>query len=329
MNNFPSIFESIKDLDKHSVERLLSLAYKFKEFSNDWQGLPRPFINPPIISTLFFENSTRTKHSFIIAIKKLGATYIDFNVDTSSLKKGENLKETLITLQCQGVDLCIIRTSGSHQLEEFKENPPVKIINGGDGINQHPTQALTDLFTLKDIGLEFEGKTMAIIGDCLHSRVTNSLLDLMPMFNINIILCGPDNFLPKDINNKSVEITTDLNYATKNSDFLYLLRIQRERHNKELIDINNYQSEYGISLDKINNTKKPLAIFHPGPANIGVEVEEDVIKSPYYFGYQQVKNSIFIRMAIIQSILQNADKFIGTRFNKHNYKDLEQWITKH
>ena len=133
MQGFPSVLESINDLELNHINALLNLAGKFKGYSHDWQGLPIPFIKRPIVATSFLENSTRTKHSFAIAIKNLGATYIDFNADTSSLKKGESLEETLKTLHSQGVDLCIIRTNVSNELAQLKTKPPIIIVNGGDG----------------------------------------------------------------------------------------------------------------------------------------------------------------------------------------------------
>lgn len=323
MNNFPSVFESIKDLEKRQIEGLLTLSTKFKEYANDWQGLPVPFIKKPLIATSFLENSTRTKNSFAVAIQKMGATYIDFNAETSSLKKGESLEETLRTLQAQGIDLCIIRTSVSEEMAQLKKNPPVRIINAGDGTHQHPTQALLDLLTMKEIGMELEGKTISIVGDLLHSRVGHSLIDLLPMFGAKIILCGPKEFLPNDINNSNVSLSEDVDEAIQQSDLLYLLRIQKERHsgsNGEIYE--TYPKKFGVSLDRLDKHNKNIPVFHPGPANIGVEISEDLIKSKNYFGYEQVHNSVYMRMAIMQAILQNNEKNIGMRLDKRTIEDL-------
>ncbi|MDC1174402.1 aspartate carbamoyltransferase catalytic subunit [Bacteriovoracaceae bacterium] len=327
MVNFPSVLESINDLSLKQTKDLLELASKFKGYANDWQGLPTPFIRTPIIATSFLENSTRTKHSFAIAIKKLGATYIDFNAETSSLKKGESLEETLLTLHAQGTDLCIIRTNVSNQLSEFKDKPPIKIINGGDGINQHPTQALLDLFTMKEIGLsKLQGKTITIVGDIYHSRVGHSLIDLLPQFGINLILCGPQECLPDDLSAEQkakITLTTNVDEAIEKSDLLYLLRIQKERHEgQEASYYENYPANYGISVERLKKHGKNIPIFHPGPANVGVEISEDLIKSKYYFGHEQVNNSVYMRMAIIQAVLQNQDKNVGIKFNGRTIQDL-------
>jgi aspartate carbamoyltransferase catalytic subunit len=326
MQNFPSVFESIKDLNKSHIDGLLSLAGKFKGYAHDWQGLPIPFIKRPIIATSFLENSTRTKHSFAIAIKNLGATYIDFNADTSSLKKGESLEETLRTLHSQGVDLCIIRGNVSNELSQFKGRAPIKIINGGDGTHQHPTQALLDLFTMIQIKMDISGKTIAIIGDTAHSRVGHSLLDLLPQYGAKIILCGPPDCLPSAEEMAAypnVTLSSDVDETIKQSDLLYLLRIQKERHSgKDVSYYETYPEDYGVSVERLRRHNKIIPVFHPGPANVGVEITRDLMDSPFYFGYEQVHNSIFMRMAIMQAVLQNADKNLGIQFAGRTIHDL-------
>lgn len=306
MNKFPAVLETISDLNLEQIQGLLKLSQKIK--SKDFDS---PVFLPkrPIIATSFLEHSTRTKHSFAIAIQRLGAMFLDFDAEQSSLKKGETLRETLLTLNCQGVDLAIIRTSVSGELQQFKGDSPLKIINGGDGINQHPTQALLDLLTFVDADLPLKGKTVSIIGDCRHSRVTHSHLELLPQFGAKIILCGPKNFLPdpSELNglNESISMTTDLNEAMDKSDYTYLLRVQRERHQESEDQRIGYQ--YGLSLQTLKDNNWLRPIFHPGPANINVEISDDLIHSPYYFGYEQVRNSIFMRMAIIQAMIQSAE----------------------
>lgn len=323
MQSFPSVLDSIEDLSTVQINGLLELANKFKSYSSDWQGFPVPFIKKPLIATSFLENSTRTKHSFAIAIKKLGATYIDFNAETSSLKKGESLEETLRTLQCQGIDLCIIRTSVSHQLSNFKNDPPIKIINGGDGTHEHPTQALLDLFTMQEVGLKVKGKTIAIIGDLVHSRVGHSLIELLPRMGVKLILCGPSQCLPKEAAHPNISMTTDVAQAIDASDLLYLLRIQKERHgNSDTSYYNSYHQDYGISLDRLKKHDKKIPIFHPGPANVGVEISDDLIRSHFYFGHSQVYHSVFMRMAIIQAVLLNADKKVGLEVDKQTIDQL-------
>ncbi|MGZ3787225.1 MAG: aspartate carbamoyltransferase catalytic subunit [Bacteriovorax sp.] len=315
MNSFPSVLESIGDLAKIQIDGLLTLSSKFKHRESESNLFT---YRRPIIATSFLENSTRTKHSFAIAIQKLGAMYIDFNAETSSLKKGESLEETFLTLFNQGVNLCVFRSSVSHQLSQFKESPPIKIINGGDGINEHPTQALLDLFTLLELAPDLAGKTLAIFGDNVHSRVGHSLIKLLPQYGVKIILCGPKSFLPeKSSLPLGIEWSDDRDETLKKCDFIYLLRIQKERHDPSLNSIDDYHTNFGVTLDLLKKMNKLIPVLHPGPANIGVELDHALIKSSLYKGYLQVQNSIPMRMAIIQSMLVNNDKNIG---NVHGEK---------
>ncbi len=310
MNKFPSVFESIDDLSLEQIRSLLTVSAQNKIRFQDRQFAPYESYRKYVVATSFLEHSTRTKHSFGLAIQKLGCMYVDFNAEKSSLQKGENIEETLLTLWYQGVDICVLRTSVSEQLKEFKNLPPIKLINGGDGINEHPTQALLDLYTLIDQGHDLNGKTITIVGDSLHSRVTHSLVKLLPQFGARVILCGPKEYLYED---KNVELITNLDEALDQSDILYMLRIQKERHKSpEYTQIyESYHQNFGIDLAKLKKHQKMIPVMHPGPANIGVEISNDVIKSELFLGYQQVVNSVYTRMAILMAMLENGDKKIG------------------
>lgn len=310
MSSFPSVLESISDLTKNEIESLLTLARNINP------AVPNPFLKNTIVATSFLENSTRTKHSFAAAIIKLGGNYLDFNTETSSLKKGESLEQTLLTLHYQGIDLCIVRSSLNHVLTPFKKSPPIKLINGGDGTNEHPTQALLDLLTMIDCTGDLEslkGKTLAILGDNTHSRVGHSLIKLLPQFGVKVILCGPEEFLPaKPERIESINYSTDRNSTIKTCDFLYLLRIQNERHNADsFLSVKEYISNYGVTLKLLKKLNKLIPVFHPGPANIGIEIDQELITSSLYMGHRQVKNSVPMRMAIMQSMLLNNDANIG------------------
>ena len=314
MSSFPSLLESIDDLSNDQISQLLSRARLFK-LNPSLRPAFADIYPRPLIATSFLENSTRTKHSFAVAIERLGGSYLDFNAETSSLKKGESLEETFLTLHHQSIDLCILRTSVSHQLAQFREHPPIKLINGGDGINEHPTQALLDLFTLMELAPTIEGKTITIMGDIVHSRVGHSLMKLLPRFGMNVVLFGPPRFIPEEhIHTLSRED------AVKKSDFIYLLRIQKERHaavqdksEDKCKDnyLDAYLENYGISLELLKKLNKLIPVLHPGPANIGMEIDQALIKSSLYKGYQQVENSIPVRMAIIEAMCLNGDKNIG------------------
>jgi aspartate carbamoyltransferase catalytic subunit len=316
MISFPSVFESIDDLTKPQIEGLISLSNEFIRATEENRADGIYFTNKrPIVATSFLENSTRTKHSFAIAIQRLGAMYIDFNVETSSLKKGESLEETFLTLYNQGVSLCVVRTSISNQFKEFKNAPPIKIINGGDGVNEHPTQALLDLLTLINLagGIEnLNGKTISIVGDNIHSRVGHSLIKLLPQFGMKVILSGPKEYLPTNLNNPNVKLLTDRDETILNSDYLYLLRIQKERHeNISSLSFDHYLDNFGVQLNLLKKMNKLIPVLHPGPCNIGVELDQDLIKSSLYKGHRQVYYSVPMRMAIVSAILNNNDKNIG------------------
>ncbi len=307
MNKFPSVLESIDDLTIEQIRSLLTVSAENKIRFEERQFAPYESYRKYVVATSFLEHSTRTKHSFGLAIQKLGCMYVDFDAEKSSLQKGENIEETLLTLWHQGVDLCILRTSVSDQLKEFKQKPPIKLINGGDGINEHPTQALLDLFTLISEGHEIAGKTITIVGDSRHSRVTHSLVKLLPQFGARVILCGPEEYL---YDAPGITKHHDLDAVLAQTDILYLLRIQKERHNQTKI-FADYTDRFGVDLARLKKAQKLIPVLHPGPANIGVEIGNDVVKSQLFLGYQQVVNSVYMRMAILMAMLENGDKNIG------------------
>lgn len=321
---FPLVFESIADLSQGQIQQLLTKAKEYKQLAQAKSLFPYfssfhhpqdfyPFIT---VATFFQEHSTRTTLSFEIAAHNLGLRVLRFDPKTSSLQKGEDLEQTFINLSQMGVNLCVYRTPVSHELSAFKNNSPLRIMNAGDGHHQHPSQALLDLFTLLELQPSenafqcLKNKTLTIVGDCRHSRVCHSLMDLLPMFGMKIILCGPSHFMPSTV---PANITThhDLDECINQSDYLYLLRIQSERHqekNPQEQFISHYHQQYGVTLSRLQQhhrlkNNKDLPIFHPGPANIGVEVSEDVIKSPFYKGHDQVNHSVFMRMSILHYLI--------------------------
>lgn len=307
LTTFPSVLSSIDDLSLDQIEGLLSLARKIK--NKDYLGIPFGTTGP-IIATYFLEPSTRTMHSFSIAIHKLGGKHLRFEANSSSLVKGETFKETLRTFASQGVSLCITRTSENDFFEPYKDAPPIRLINGGDGTCEHPTQALLDLFTILEYDKNARGKTLTLVGDITHSRVSNSLIKILKKYGIKVILCGPVEMLPKEA--EGVDLTQDLDTALDKTDFLYLLRIQKERHANTVDGAIDFHTLYGINLPRLSRLNKKIPVFHPGPVNIGVELTHEVLDSDYYMGYKQVENSIYMRMALIKAMLKNKDTNVGT-----------------
>ena len=288
MSAFPSVLESISDLHKNQIDFLLLKAKAFKEGQDPQKG------KKSIICTLFYENSTRTRISFEIAAKKLGHDFCHLEQSTSSQQKGEKLRETLKTLKALGIGLCILRTPEKFSHYFSDHPPPLDIINGGDGQGEHPTQALVDIFTMKELGHDPQGRCVAIIGDTKHSRVFRSLSKLLPLFQAQVLTAGP-----KDLNNSSIA----LDEAIDRADILYLLRSQWERHGMKC-----YSQDWCLDLVKLKKRgKENVPIFHPGPANIGSEISDDLVLSPQYKALSQVEHSIPLRMALLECMLQEVD----------------------
>lgn len=308
MQSYPNVLESIKDLSYDQINGLMSRALHFKRnIYSSQDTFPK---KTPIIASLFLENSTRTINSFAIACKRLGANYLHIDAKTTSLSKGENLKETFLTLKHQGVDMVIMRTPNNNEFTEFKNiDFPLSIVNAGDGTHQHPTQALLDLFTMSESGHDIKGKTVLIVGDCKHSRVARSLIDLLPQFGAKILLCGPKEWVEGFSDNPKIETTQNMDEAIKSASLIYLLRIQKERHSKSSSaqTSEDYHSQYGVNLERLKRLNKLIPVYHPGPFNEGVEISQDIVESPYYFGYKQVEHSTYMRMAIIEKILNIRD----------------------
>lgn len=318
MTSFPSVLESVDDLSNEQIIDLFTLAENLER--DNILLTQENSLKTPLIYTLFLEDSTRTKLSFATATKKLGAHYLDFPIHTSSMNKGENLEETLLTLKAQGADIVVIRSKDTKILNQFKQNPPIKLINGGDGINEHPTQALLDFYLIRKMfGKDLNNFTMGIAGDIIHSRVAHSLMRLLPRFGIKIALFAPAHFIPNKIpacRETEIKIYDNKIDFLNNINLLYLLRIQLERHNGAFVEKNedikkNYLKNYGFSLAELtNNSTANLKVFHPGPVNPGFELDHELLKSDRYLGIQEVEVSIPVRMAILLKQLNNNDETI-------------------
>ncbi len=304
MHTFPSVLEGISDLSLEQIHHLLKKAKAFKNGSLKPQKEKNSSFT---VASYFEENSTRTKLSFIQACENLDARFLNFDVSTSSVKKGESLEETFFTLKSLGVNICVYRGSRSGALTSFKKRPPLKIINGGDGMHQHPTQALLDLFTMLESNHNPKNKTLTIIGDCIHSRVCHSLIDLITLWGGKVILTGPKGCVPENYKKKGVTITHNLDEALEKSDIIYLLRVQLERHRRfgESEYFSDYAGRFGMNIQKLQKLKREIPIYHAGPTNIGMEIANDIIQSKYYMGHKEVENSIFIRMAILEELMND------------------------
>ena len=299
----------IKDLNKDDISLILQTAEQFKEV------LQRPIKKVPslrdvTIVNLFFENSTRTRISFELAEKRLSADTINFTSSGSSVSKGETLLDTVNNILSMKVDMVVMRHSASGAPHFLAKHIPAAIINAGDGINEHPTQALLDAFSIKEkMGL-LEGKKIAIIGDIMHSRVAQSNIYLLKKMGAEVTVCGPPTLIPKYISEAlGVRVNYNLRKTLEWCDVANVLRIQLERQNQVLFSsLREYNLVYGIKRQMLNELKKDIVIMHPGPINRGVEIDSDVADSGQSIILQQVENGVAVRMAVLYLLAgRNAD----------------------
>ncbi|MCZ2459918.1 MAG: aspartate carbamoyltransferase catalytic subunit [Chitinophagales bacterium] len=290
----------IKDLTPGDISTILSTASQFKEV------LQRPIKKVPslrdvTIINLFFENSTRTRISFELAEKRLSADVINFTASSSSVAKGETLLDTVNNILSMKVDMVVMRHSASGAPHFLAQHIPAAIVNAGDGINEHPTQALLDAFSITEKTGKLKGTKVAIIGDIMHSRVAQSNIYLLKKMGAEVTVCGPPTLIPKYISRAlNVEVSYDLKETLEWCDVANVLRIQLERQNQVLFSsLREYSLAYGINRRMLDNLQKDIVIMHPGPINRGVELDSDVADSKQSIILQQVENGVAVRMAVL------------------------------
>ena len=268
-----------------------------------------PILKGKSVCTMFIENSTRTKNSFETACKILGADVIGFSKSGSSLNKGESFKDTLLTLEAMGVDLFIIRHVASGSSVFASETVNSKIINAGDGMHAHPTQALLDMMTIVEHRGSVNGMTVLILGDVFHSRVARSNILGLSKMGAKVRICAPNTLIPAEIEDFPCEVYTDLHEAVKGVDCINILRIQLERMNAGYFSsIAEYNKFYGIDTDIFDYVNKDTLILHPGPINRGVEISSKIADGPNSVIVNQVTNGLAVRMALLYLMLQGENK---------------------
>ncbi len=290
----------IKDLQFSDIDLILSTATHFKEV------LQRPIKKVPslrdtTIVNLFYENSTRTRISFELAEKRLSADTLNFTASGSSVSKGETLLDTVNNILSMKVDMVVMRHSASGAPHFLAKHIPAAIINAGDGINEHPTQALLDAFSIKEKCGKLEGKKIVLIGDIMHSRVALSNIYLLKKAGAEVMVAGPPTLIPKHIS-KAFDIRVEYNIAKALQwcDVANVLRIQLERQNQVLFSsLREYNLAYGITRKVLAKVNKDIVIMHPGPVNRGVEIDSDVADSQQSIILQQVENGVAVRMAVL------------------------------
>ena len=301
---------SIEELDAAGILSLLELTDHMVEINA--RPIPKvPALRGKNVVNIFFEDSTRTRLSFETAAKRLSADVMTFSVGTSSVNKGESLRDTIETVQAMGVDAFVIRHKSSGVPWQISNWTDASVINAGDGWHQHPTQALLDCYTIRQVlGRKggFEGLRIAIVGDIKHSRVARSDVQAFAALGAHVTLVAPPTLLPPSIEGWPVETSQDLDSLVDNVDVLYLLRMQRERMGEALIpSLREYTDRFGLTADRARRLGDSTLVMHPGPMNRGVEIAVDPSELPGNVIIQQVANGVAVRMAVLFQLLGQGD----------------------
>ena len=294
----------IESISRQDIETILTRSKTFQPAPG------QPFKRTTILQgksivNLFFEASTRTRTSFEIAARRLGAEVLSITSSGSSVSKGESLVDTLNTLGAMRPDAIVMRHAASGAPHFLSRYLPVPIVNAGDGTHEHPTQALLDALTILDRRGTLEGLRVAIIGDIAHSRVARSNIFLLSKFGAQIVLCGPATLLPQQMGQiaRGIELTTDMEQAIRGADVIMMLRVQLERQNEAAFPAAEYFSFYGLRLEHIEAAKPNVIVMHPGPINRGREIASEVADSQRSAILNQVENGIAVRMAVLERVL--------------------------
>ncbi|BBK28463.1 aspartate carbamoyltransferase catalytic subunit [Staphylococcus arlettae] len=288
---------SMEHLTTAEINTLIQKAIEYKE-----QGIQTTQFDNKYVANLFFENSTRTKSSFLVAEQQLGLKLIDFETSTSSIQKGESLYDTCKTLESIGVNLLIIRHFQNEYYEELK-NINVPIINAGDGSGQHPTQSLLDLMTIYEEYSSFEGMNVLICGDIKNSRVAKSNYFSLKALGANVMFSSPEAWRDETLDAPYVDIDEVIDQI----DIVMLLRVQHERHDNgdvNTFETNSYHEEYGLTQARYDQLQAHAIVMHPAPVNRGVEIDSNLVEASKSRIFRQMENGMYLRMAVIDYILQ-------------------------
>ena len=297
---------STHDLSIDEIVQLLELADHMAEINS--RAVPKvPALRGKTIASVFFEDSTRTRLSFETAAKRLSAEVMTFSASTSSVNKGESLRDTIETLTAMGVHAFVVRHKSSGVPKQITQWTNAAVVNAGDGWHQHPTQAMLDAYTItRNFGDKesMAGRTIAIVGDIKHSRVARSNVDVFTRMGANVVLVAPDALLPSSIEGWNVSTASSIDEVVGHVDVLYMLRMQRERMDESLvISLKEYTDLYALTQDRAARLAPHALLMHPGPINRGVEMQVDPSEVPGSRILQQVANGISVRMAVLFSLL--------------------------
>jgi aspartate carbamoyltransferase catalytic subunit len=303
---------SIAELERDDIEDLLELSESFREVTQ--RDIPKvPALRGKVVVSLFYEDSTRTRISFETAAKRLSCDVMAFSVSSSSVKKGESLRDTVQTIEAMGIDAVVIRHSAAGAPNRVADWIDASVINAGDGCHEHPTQALLDLLTLRrHLCAGLDGARIAIVGDILHSRVARSDALAFAALGADVTLVAPPTLLPSTLEGWPVSVSHDLDDVIADLDAVYLLRIQRERQGVALFpSLREYTARYGLTVERAARMRKDALVMHPGPMNRGVEIAAEVAEGPASVITEQVGNGVAVRMAVLYKLLGSGGSASG------------------
>ena len=294
---------SIDDLGRSGIEEILTLSDHFHEVST--RRIPKvPALRGKTIALLFYEDSTRTRLSFETSSKRLSADSLNFSIGSSSVKKGESLRDTVETISAMGVDAIVVRHGSAGVPWLLPRWTDAAVINAGDGSHEHPTQALLDCYTIRNKLGDLDGKRITIVGDIRHSRVARSNVKAFLSLGASVTLVAPKTLMPFNTDDWGVETTDQFDSVIGDSDVLYMLRMQLERQQKSFVpSLREYAKEYGLSNSRAQSMKPESLIMHPGPMNRGVEVSSNIKEHPNSVVNDQVANGVIIRMSALYYLL--------------------------
>ncbi|MFC4778438.1 aspartate carbamoyltransferase catalytic subunit [Paenibacillus sp. GCM10023252] len=285
----------LRELGREEITSILDRAAYWENHPSKVHGV----LQGKFAANMFFENSTRTRFSFEVAEKRLGAEVLNFSAAVSSVQKGESIYDTVRTLESMGIDVGIIRLKPIGVLADLATKIKVPLINAGDGNNEHPTQALLDLYTMRGHFGSLEGLTVTIVGDVLHSRVARSNLYALRKFGVNVRFCAPSNMQAPDLDVKYVSMEEAIQ-----SDVVMMLRVQLERHESGMLSsAEEYREHYGMTLERLKRMASHAIVMHPAPINRNVEIDDEVVEHPQSRIFPQMANGVPVRMAVIERAL--------------------------
>jgi aspartate carbamoyltransferase catalytic subunit len=294
---------SISELDRDDLEDLLELTDTFVEVGR--RPIPKvPALRGRTVVSLFYEDSTRTRLSFETAAKRLSADTMSFAVSSSSINKGESVRDTIETIEAMGIDAVVVRHRSSGVPAQIARWTNAAVVNAGDGWHQHPTQALLDAYTARSHLGDLEGRRVAIVGDVKHSRVARSDIEIFTALGAEVVLVAPPTLLPATTSAWPVEVSHDLDAVLPTLDVCYLLRMQQERMTEALVpSLREYTSCYGLTSARADRLRDGALVMHPGPMNRGVEIASEVADRPNAVITEQVANGVAVRMAVLFMLL--------------------------